>query len=211
VRTRLETPRTPRGLEKRALIEDAAIRRFLSDGFESTTMDGIAEAAGVSKRTVYDHFGDKERLFTAVVSSVVGRAGRITAAIAEAFESMTDPRQDLSAFALEYAAAVLSPDIVSLRRLVIREAERFPELARTYYDSAPGAAIAALSEGFELLSSRGLLDVIDSKDAAQQFAYLVLGDLMDRALFLPGGPPSADAIEQRARSAVAMFLRAHST
>ena len=60
-------PGRPKDLEKRAAILEAAKRLFTTQGFDGTSMDAIAAAAGVSKLTVYSHFQDKERLFTAAV------------------------------------------------------------------------------------------------------------------------------------------------
>ncbi|NLB59089.1 MAG: helix-turn-helix transcriptional regulator, partial [Gammaproteobacteria bacterium] len=58
------SPGRPKDLAKRAAILDAAERMFLQHGFEGVSMDQIATAAGVSKLTVYSHFGDKDALFT---------------------------------------------------------------------------------------------------------------------------------------------------
>ena len=63
-------PGRPKDLEKRAAILNVAKRLFTTQGFDSTSMDAIAAAAGVSKLTVYSHFQDKERLFTAAVECV---------------------------------------------------------------------------------------------------------------------------------------------
>ena len=63
-------PGRPKDLEKRASILQAAKRLFTTQGFEGTSMDAIASAAGVSKLTVYSHFQDKERLFAAAVECV---------------------------------------------------------------------------------------------------------------------------------------------
>src|SRR5580658_8576833 len=52
---------------KRSLIAQAALRLFLRDGFSRTSVDAIAEEAGVSKRTIYNHYGDKENLFLSVI------------------------------------------------------------------------------------------------------------------------------------------------
>ncbi len=66
---------------KRDAIARAAVTLFASDGYERTSVDAIAAEAGVSKRTVYSHFGDKESLFLSVVretyEGMLARIGEI--------------------------------------------------------------------------------------------------------------------------------------
>ena len=163
----------------------------------------------MSKRTVYDHFGDKDQLFEAVIGEVVEHAVATTAARADRFEAIDDVERDLGDLAVEYARAVLRPEVVRARRLVVREAERFPELARRYYERAPRAAIDAVAVGLHSLDRRELLAVDDPRTAAEQFAYLLLAPLLDQALLVPGEPPSGAAIVRHARRSTAVFVRTH--
>jgi hypothetical protein len=92
---------------------------------------------------------------------------------------------------------------------MISEAERFPDLARRYFAQGPEAAIEALASGFDRLIDRGDLAAdIDPIEAARAFAYLVLGPLIDQALFHPAQPPGSDEIEAHARAAAVAFSRA---
>ncbi len=199
----------PRTAAKRASIIEAASDQFLAHGFADATMDRIAALAGVSKRTVYDHFGDKEQLFAAVVSGVVERATTIAEPLRLRIAAATDLERDLGEVAVAYARGVLQPDVVRLRRLVIREAERFPELARTYFEQAPSTAIAAIAAGLEQLVEAGRLELTDPHEAATHFAYLVLGALVDRALFLPSQAITTRALARQARRGAAAFARAY--
>ena len=65
----METQTEPRPNAKRKTILDAAMAAFRDDGYESASMDRIAELAGASKRTVYNHFGSKEALFQAIAAA----------------------------------------------------------------------------------------------------------------------------------------------
>lgn len=192
-----------------AAIIAAATSEFSHHGFELTTMDRVAEVASVSKRTVYDHFGDKERLFAAVIADVGERAEAITTAIAHQFEHVGSDPHDLEELAVSYAAAVTRPEVIRLRRLAIREAERFPAQAATYYDRAPRAALTALAAGFADMAERGLLLVDDPSEAAAEFAYLILGLPVDHALFFPDAPLTPDEVERHARAGARTFLEAH--
>lgn len=199
VRTRSEA--------KTTAILEAATDEFLAQGFLVATMDGIAARAGVSKRTVYDHVGDKEQLFRTVVDGVVERSSTITGALATAFDAMED-LAELEELAVAYARAVTRPEVVRLRRLVIKEAERFPDLAERYLAHGPHAALGALTAGFAGLVDRGLLAAEPSRDLATQFAYGVLGPLVDEALFRPTQALPDPVVERQARAGARHFLHA---
>ncbi len=92
-----------------------------------------------------------------------------------------------------------------MRRLLIGEARSFPALARTYYDRAPGQVIEALAIGFGQLERAGLLRVPDCRLAAAQFAYLVAGEALDRAV-LVGTLPLREAVVAGALEGVETFV-----
>jgi TetR/AcrR family transcriptional repressor of mexJK operon len=89
---------------------------------------------------------------------------------------------------------------------VIAEAERFPDLADSYFERGPLQALEALAAGFRRLDELGLLSVDDAESAATQYAYLVLGPLVDRALFQPRRRISRTQIGAQASASVATFL-----
>ncbi|MEP7346803.1 MAG: TetR/AcrR family transcriptional regulator C-terminal domain-containing protein, partial [Gemmatimonadaceae bacterium] len=97
------------------------------------------------------------------------------------------------------------PEVIALRRLLIGEARSFPALAREYFDRAPGQVIEALASGFEHLGDVGLLHVADARCAAAQFAYLVAGEPLDRAM-LVGTTPSKEQAIDCSREGVETFL-----
>jgi TetR/AcrR family transcriptional repressor of mexJK operon len=173
----------PRVIRSRAAILSAATTLFLRDGYVATTMDDIAEAAGVSKRTVYNNFADKDALFREVVMAATVIA---EAFVADAAADLADP-DDLPAvlFALarRMAEGATDPRAVQLRRLLIGEAHRFPDLAAEYYRLAPGRVMATLAAALEALAADGRLQVTDPGRAAEHLAFLVLGPALDRALF----------------------------
>jgi TetR/AcrR family transcriptional repressor of mexJK operon len=194
-----------RTLVKRSAISEAATRLFLERGFSATSMDDVAAAAGVSKATLYKQFGDKRSLFETVVLAVTERAETIAASI-ESNLGHIDTAEALEPDLVGLAVAYASTPVVRLRRLVVAEAERFPELAATYFDGAPRRALDALASGFTRLDERGLLAVPSPDIAATQFAYLVLGPLLDRALFRPGKRIPRTEIVANCRAGVALFL-----
>lgn len=199
-----------RSARKHRAIEEAATGLFLRHGYRGTSMDAVASAAGVSKQTVYAHFADKTALFTAIVEGTIERAGGAVIAEIPSLRDSADPAADLRDLARRYLGAVMRPEVLALRRMIIGEAQRRPELARTYYARAPEAALAALAEAFAHLGTRGLLRVPDPAVAAGHFAFLILGLPLDKALFHAGAPPFTPAeLRAHADAGVAAFLAAY--
>jgi TetR/AcrR family transcriptional regulator, mexJK operon transcriptional repressor len=200
----------PRVTRSRVAIREAATACFLERGYDGTSLDEVAQRAGVVKRTIYNVVGDKETLFREVLRESLEHAERFSLQVVNRVGQGDDPVEDLRQLGARHAQAVLSGRIVALRRLLIREASRFPELARDYYERAPRRVISTIAQALERYDERGLLRVADPERAAEQFAFLVLGASLDEALFDPEGrPTSAEAVEERARSGVEVFLRAY--
>ena len=188
----------------------AAAQVFLEQGYPGTSVDDIAAAAGVSKRTVYNVFVDKEQLFRAIIGDAIATAERFSAGLATTTAEATDAPAALTNLARELAASVLGGRVVPLRRLLIGEARRFPEFAVEYYERAPGRVMAAVAVALRSFADRGLLRVDDAELAAEHFAFLAIGASLDRALFESGTDATgADAAVERAERGAAAFLRAY--
>jgi hypothetical protein len=106
---------------------------------------------------------------------------------------------------------VASHWILQLRRLVIGEVGRFPELGAALYAGGPGRAIASLAATFERLADRGALSVHDPLLAATQFNWLIMSAPLNRTMLLGDGAiPSSKELREHAREGVRMFLAAYS-
>jgi len=187
---------------------DAARTLFLRKGHAGTTMEEIAAHAGITKRTLYNLFADKDALFTRIVAEVIAVAGAFARDLRDEFSALTTTAQvrtALDGLARRLALRVVSPDVVALRRLLIGEASAFPSLAEEYFDRAPRQVIEALADGFALLARRKLLRVPSPRRAASQFAYLAVGELLDRAM-LVGSTPSRAQVLAWARDGVETFM-----
>lgn len=196
-----------RSARKRATILTEARRLFLAHGYQGTSVDAIAAAAAVSKQTVYKQFGDKHALLLAIVDeALTATVGSFEARVAELGET-GDLEQDLTSLARDYLHAVLAEPVVQLRRLVIGEATRVPDLAEAYLLRAPGRVLAAFADRFAALNRRGLLNVADTQLAAEHFAFLIVGRCIDEALFR-GGPAVQESldVDRQARDGVRVFL-----
>jgi TetR/AcrR family transcriptional regulator, mexJK operon transcriptional repressor len=195
---------------KRQVILEAAAQAFLSNGYTRTSMDEIARLAGVSKQTLYMHFGDKERLLFDIVMAIVTSAGDpVDEEIARLGES-TDLDKDLRNHARRQLTQILQPQPMQLRRLVIAEAVTFPALGRAFYELGPGRTITQLANAFERLGKRGQLNITDPARAASDFNWLVMSDPLNRAMLLgDNGPPGPQSTVRWADQAVRTFLAAY--
>jgi TetR/AcrR family transcriptional repressor of mexJK operon len=100
--------------------------------------------------------------------------------------------------------------VMQLRRLVIGEVGRFPDLARVLYERGPQRAIATLTAMFERLAGRGLLALPDPASAAAQFNWLIMADPVNRAMLLGDAAiPKPTALRRHAAEGVRVFLAAY--
>jgi TetR/AcrR family transcriptional repressor of mexJK operon len=198
-----------RSQRKRQTILSAGQTLFLENGYQGTSMDQVAAGAAVSKQTVYKHFGEKRELLFAIVADALDTTVGAIREHIQALADTTDLETDLVALAGAYLRAVLQEPVVQLRRLVIGEANRLPELARLYYDSAPSRTLAALADSFRRLHDRGLLHAPEPAISAEHFAFLVIGRPIDQALFEGAGDVRAAMdLDSYARAGAEAFLAA---
>lgn len=200
-------------MRKRADILRAAEELFLAHGYLGASVDDVASRAHVSKPTVYAHFGSKEALFVAVVSAMTGDAGdRVHDHRAcERGDLDDDVARHLRQYALRQLTVVLEPRLLQLRRLVIGEVARFPELADALFDGGPARAITELTSLVAAYAERGLLLVDDPPAAAKHLNWLVMGAPLNEAMLLGDkGIPGEEALLRHVTEAVRIFVAAHS-
>ncbi len=183
---------------KREAILTGAKAVFLKHGFGDASMDEVASAAGVSKMTVYRHFGSKEDLFAGVITELCQRI--VTEEIDEIFA--LPMRDALRAFARKMTDIVFARDTAELHRIVIAESRRFPKLGRLFYETGPQACIDALESYFVRHRADRALKVSDPRCAAEQFLELLRGYSHLKMLLGIDKAPSARDIEARIESAV---------
>ncbi len=203
----------PRVVRSRAAVVEAARTLFLRKGYAGTTMEEIASLAGLTKRTLYNNYADKNALFTLIVAEVIAYAEEFARGLHEEFTvgiTAANLRANLDDLGSRLALGIVRAEVVALRRLLISEARAFPALASEYFDRAPGQVLEALASGFEHLGQIGLLRVADARQAAAQFAYLVAGAPLDRAMLVGTILPREDVIAS-AREGVQTFLARYGT
>jgi TetR/AcrR family transcriptional regulator, mexJK operon transcriptional repressor len=215
--TRREMVDAPGGLDqgrsarKRRAILEAATDVFLRSGYLGTNMDDIAALSEVSKQTVYKHFESKEALFVEIVSSMTTEAGDSVHTEIDMAEGA-----DIGEYLLDYAyrqlSIVLTPRVMQLRRLVIGEVGRFPELAKVLYEQGPQRALGALEATFVRLARRGELRIEDPRLAASQFNWLIMSAPLNLAMLLGDQAiPGPAELRRHAEEGVRAFLAIYGT
>lgn len=144
----LESSKSP---EKSAAILKGAMQEFLKHGYAGSSMDKVAKASGVSKATVYSHFGDKESLFNAVMHDLVEERLKVSIDVQQPEFSGKSPQEVLSAIATKIVTTATEDSIVQdLMRIVIGESGRFPELAKAYVNNLAKPTIETLTQYLKL-------------------------------------------------------------
>ncbi|WP_433753952.1 TetR/AcrR family transcriptional regulator [Paenibacillus amylolyticus] len=159
--------------DKRAKIIVAARDLFLSDGFDRSSVDAVAAKAGVSKRTVYDYYGDKQNLLLAVVEeSSVAVLEMIERGITDHLLEFEDLQQALILFCEQIVASANgSADYMALIRLVMVEEANLPE---SFFERLDKATEEGIMRRFTEFAQEGLIDVPDPKMATKHFAALTI-------------------------------------
>lgn len=157
--------------QKRSAILVAARELFLADGFDRSSVDAVSARAGVSKRTVYDYFGDKEALLLAVVESTgESLIVALRRATEDTLTDVADLQGALVSFSMRIATETLgSVDYLALMRLVTMESVHLPRLRDHWMTNAPEEAIA---ERLAEFARAGLIDAPNPRLAADHFVAL---------------------------------------
>ena len=190
---------------RRKAFVDAARSAFFTNGYAGTTMSSIASKVGGSKTTLWSYFPSKEDLFEAVVDSIVEEYGDALAVDLPLDEPVPEV---LRRFGNLLMTKLTATPILSLFRLVVGEAERFPHLAKTFYDRGPrrGKARAAIWVGEKM--ARGELRMGNPLRAVQHFTGLCQSGLYQFAVLgLPEGR-DLDRLAAEIDDAVDIFYRA---
>jgi AcrR family transcriptional regulator len=134
---------------KTEAILKGAMEEFLANGYAATSMDKVAKAAGVSKATVYSHFGDKENLFSALIQDLARDKFKMVMGLEQTQSIAGDPQEVLSAIATRMLDNTMGDRAFqNFIRIIIGESGRFPELAQVYVKNLAKPAIETLTEYF---------------------------------------------------------------
>ncbi|GDX84187.1 TetR family transcriptional regulator [Methylococcaceae bacterium] len=189
---------------KRVAIVQAATRLFLNNNYRSVSMDKIAQAAPVSKATLYNHFDSKNALLAAVVSEL---CGALLHTLTQTLSTKDNVAQNLKKIAEVFVELLYSRDGLAMYRLVIAESHEFPELGQMVYDNGAKIAVAQLESYLQQLHDVEILSISNVRFAADAFFSLLKGELHFRCLLSVQPPPNEQEKTHLIESATALFLR----
>jgi AcrR family transcriptional regulator len=193
----------PTSDERRAAMLEAAAAVFFEQGYAATSIDAIIERLGGSKRNIYNEFGSKEGLFIGLVSESAEKA---LAAFEAGAIDHPDLRETLLEFGRRLMGILTTPTMLGVYRTIVMEAQRFPDLARAFYDKGPGRAASRLHEVLETAKGNGEVHVGDCAMAADHFVGMLRDNFHLRIVLGLQPEPSTEAIEAFVVSAVDIFL-----
>ena len=132
---------------RRQVILDAATMVFSEKGFVGANLDEVVAAASVSKQTLYKHFTDKVGLFREIVLEIGNEVDGKFLDLPEP-DAIEDVEEWIHTLALRFSRAVMDPKVQRIRRLVIAEAARFPDLASAYWEHGFRRVFGTVAEHF---------------------------------------------------------------
>jgi len=186
-------------------IIDAAFELFVELGFQATTMDKVAQRAKISKLSIYRHFENKEALFSAAMSARCQQFA--PQSLVEGVDGSAEDQ--LMAIGSSLLRTLLSPEVRGVEAMVMADKTNQQSLSRLHYEAGPAHVIALIEALLRQLHAKAVLNVPEPLQSARLFAALLKGsDLLFIARFDEARAKAE--IESYCRSAVAMFIAAHS-
>jgi AcrR family transcriptional regulator len=195
--------KTGRPSDRREALLQAAAEVFFEQGFVATSIGAIIERAGGSKRNIYSEFGNKEGLFSAIVTNTADRA--LSTLAIEQIEGR-DLQETLTAFGRQLMAIYMSPTLIGVYRIAVTEANRFPDLVKSFYEQGPGRAASQLAEVLEGAKERGEIRADDCLRVAGHFVGMIRDNPHLQVVLGLRPPPSEQEVREAVASAVEIFL-----
>lgn len=196
----------PRDPAKEDAILAAARDSFFERGVAASTIEDIAQRAGVSKVTVYNRFGDKETLFEQVVRAETGRMAAMLDADPDGKASI---EARLNAFGASLLSHMFSPDHVAFDRVVMADLSQNPALSERFFAAGPGHCRARLGSVIAQAQDAGLVSVDDPERAAEDLTSLWKGFADVELKFGVVSNVCGDAIRAKVARGTEVFLRAY--
>ena len=194
-----------RSEQKRLQILEAAMELFCGQGFPNTSMDEVAKLAGVSKQTVYSHFGSKDELFVASIESrcVVQRLAE------DVFTDPSQPEIALSCFAEYFGDLIVSPEALKVFTTCVAQSETHPGISALFFDAGPQHLLNLLTGYFEDVHKLGVYQFDDCRSCAVRLCLMMYGEMR---LKLELGLNVDGLVDGRAdylTGCITMFLKAY--
>lgn len=154
-------------------ILDVGRQMFLNGGYANTAMDAIATSAGVSKGTLYARYPDKPALFRAIVTAML--SGSADPATDHTVFGKGSSQQQLHRFGTVFLGRMLTPDAIAFDKLIIGEAEQFPELALEFHEQGYVRAVRRLGNRIAQVTKEEGWEASDPFALATTFIAALIG------------------------------------
>ena len=201
----LRSPGRPKDLEKREAILDAAQALFAERGVDGVPIEAIAARSGVSKVTVYGHFGDKATIFDSIVQR---ETERLKQSLCQT-PSGSGLEDTLTRFGMALIDMLTQPCHLALDRAVSLEAQRNPDIGRRFFEAGPGQVRTMLTQLLSQAQEKGVIALDDPECAAEDLLALWLGFHAIERRFCGGTLPDDQTISRHVSRAVRLFLKAN--
>lgn len=188
---------------KNAIVLAAAEKAFVKYGFGGTSVDAIAELAGVSKRTVYSNFATKQALYAQVIRK---RSDEVVSHELEDDSDDADPTATLLKASVALLQKVYSPDEIALFQTVVADSRQFPEEGKILFNGPVMRSHVAFAGYFRKLVRKGVLRQMDLELAAAQFVALLKSNMHMRLMLSQPTDTTRKKLEEVSRSAIRLFL-----
>jgi TetR/AcrR family transcriptional repressor of mexJK operon len=188
-RKRRGRPPAGESAAQRAKLLAVALEEFLRLGFAGADIDAIARRSGVARATIYRQYRAKENLFRAAIET---RTRYLTADLRAITNRKASPKRTLSAV-IERIFVAFTGDLLSMTRLAIAEAARFPDLCSSVWEEETRDILAPVIEYLRLLRASGLIDIADERSAGYHLMNMASGGVR----FLLNDPPASPALRQQ--------------
>ncbi|MCP3130246.1 TetR/AcrR family transcriptional regulator [Shewanella sp. KJ2020] len=194
-----------RSEQKRQQVLVAAIDLFCRQGFPHTSMDEVARLAGVSKQTVYSHYGSKDELFVAAIESkCVGHNLND-----DLLKDPAQPESTLTQFALQFGDVIVSPEAITVFKACVAQSDSHPEVSRLFFEAGPKHMVAMLSGYLASVEALGQYRFGNAHHCAVRLCLMLFGELKLR---LELGLDVEGLMQEREtyiRGCAEMFLKAY--
>lgn len=191
---------------KRERILEVAGEMFVAQGYNGVTMEAIAEAAPVSKPTLYNHFTDKGALFFAVMEE---RSQKMFRTFQENLEVERSLEDTLKGIGHTFLDIILKPETLAMFRIMIGEGVKYPELGQLFYEVGPKRTVGLLADYFKKLDSDGQLNVPNPEMSANFFLNMIKGYPHMQCLMGLKKKVPQDERDYLVNYAVSIFLNGH--
>lgn len=196
--------RSGRMSRRREALLEAAAEVFFEQGYAAASIDAIIERAGGSKRNIYSEFGNKEGLFAAIVT---GNADEALSSLSIDNIERRDLAETLTVFGRHLLRIYMSPTVIGIYRLAVTEANRFPDLAKAFYERGPRRTTMRLAQILEAAQKRGVIRMGDCRQLADRFIGMIRDNLHLQVVLGLRPPPSEEEMRNEVDSAVDLFLK----